>query len=155
MSASGSSLKARITEDMKSAMRAGDKTRLGAIRLIQSAIKQIEVDTRKTLSDSDVLTVLDKMAKQRRESIQAFEQAGRDDLASQERLELELIQQYLPEPLSDDEIQQLIDETIDAVGAESIKDMGKVIGQLKPRVQGRADMSAVSAQIKARLSGNG
>ncbi|HGG59730.1 MAG TPA: GatB/YqeY domain-containing protein [Gammaproteobacteria bacterium] len=153
MSASGSPLKARITEDMKSAMRAGDKERLGAIRLIQSAIKQIEVDTRKELDDNDVLAVLDKMAKQRRESIQAFEQAGRDDLASQEKLELELIQTYLPEPLSDDEIQQLIDETIDAVGAASIKDMGKVIGQLKPRLQGRADMGAVSAKIKARLSG--
>ncbi len=152
MSASASPLKDRITEDMKAAMRAGDKARLGAIRLIQSAIKQIEVDTRKELADTDILQVLDKMAKQRRESIQAFEQAGRDDLASQEKQELELIQQYLPEPLSDEEIQQLIDDAIDATGAESIKDMGKVIGRLKPQVQGRADMGAVSAQIKARLN---
>ena len=153
MSTEPSPLKAKITEDMKSAMRAGEKDRLGTIRLIQSAIKQIEVDTRKELGDTDILSILDKMVKQRRESITAFEQAGRDDLSSIEKRELELIQDYLPEQLSEDEITQLIAETIKATGAESLKDMGKVIGQLKPKVQGRADMSAISMAIKAKLAG--
>jgi uncharacterized protein YqeY len=148
-----SPLKAKITEDMKSAMRAGEKDRLGTIRLIQSAIKQIEVDTRKELGDTEILSILDKMVKQRRESITAFEQAGRDDLADIEKRELTLIQNYLPEQLSEDEIAQLIAETIEATGAESLKDMGKVIGQLKPKVQGRADMSAISMAIKAKLAG--
>jgi len=148
-----SPLKAKITEDMKSAMRAGEKDRLGTIRLIQSAIKQIEVDTRKELGDTEILSILDKMVKQRRESITAFEQAGRDDLADIEKRELALIQNYLPEQLSEDEIAQLIAETIEATGAESLKDMGKVIGQLKPKVQGRADMSAISMAIKAKLAG--
>jgi len=148
-----SPLKAKITEDMKSAMRAGEKDRLGTIRLIQSAIKQIEVDTRKELGDTEILSILDKMVKQRRESITAFEQAGRDDLADIEKRELTLIQNYLPEQLSEDEIAQMIAETIEATGAESLKDMGKVIGQLKPKVQGRADMSAISMAIKAKLAG--
>ena len=148
-----SPLKAKITEDMKSAMRAGEKDRLGTIRLIQSAIKQIEVDTRKELGDTEILSILDKMVKQRRESITAFEQAGRDDLADIEKRELALIQNYLPEQLSEDEIAQMIAETIEATGAESLKDMGKVIGQLKPKVQGRADMSAISMAIKAKLAG--
>ncbi len=153
MSTEPSPLKAKITEDMKSAMRAGEKERLGTIRLIQSAIKQIEVDTRKELGDAEILSILDKMVKQRRESITAFEQAGRDDLADIEKRELALIQNYLPEQLSEDEIAQLIAETIEATGAESLKDMGKVIGQLKPKVQGRADMSAISMAIKAKLTG--
>ncbi|HBS25600.1 MAG TPA: glutamyl-tRNA amidotransferase, partial [Gammaproteobacteria bacterium] len=114
---------------------------------------QIEVDTRKELGDTEILSILDKMVKQRRESITAFEQAGRDDLADIEKRELTLIQNYLPEQLSEDEIAQLIAETIEATGAESLKDMGKVIGQLKPKVQGRADMSAISMAIKAKLAG--
>jgi uncharacterized protein YqeY len=145
------SLKERIQEDVKDAMRARDKPRLATIRLITAAIKQREVDERIELDDTQVLVVLDKMCKQRRESISQFEQAGRDDLAAQEKAELELIQQYLPEQLSEAEINELIDAAMQATGAASMKDMGKVMGQLKPKLQGRADMGAVSALIKARL----
>jgi uncharacterized protein YqeY len=145
------SLKERIQEDVKDAMRARDKPRLATIRLITAAIKQREVDERIELDDTQVLVVLDKMCKQRRESISQFEQAGRDDLAAQEKAELELIQQYLPEQLTEAEINELIDAAMQATGASSMKDMGKVMGQLKPKLQGRADMGAVSALIKARL----
>ena len=145
------SLKDRIQQDVKDAMRAKDKSRLAAIRLITAAIKQREVDERIELDDAQVTTVLDKMAKQRRESISQFEKAGRDDLIAQEVMELEIIQSYLPEQLGEDEINALIDTAMQATGATSIKDMGKVMGQLKPKLQGRADMSAVSALIKARL----
>jgi uncharacterized protein YqeY len=145
------SLKDRIQQDVKDAMRAKDKSRLAAIRLITAAIKQREVDERVELDDAQVTTVLDKMAKQRRESISQFEKAGRDDLIAQEVMELEIIQSYLPEQLGDDEINALIDIAMQASGATSIKDMGKVMGELKPKLQGRADMSAVSALIKARL----
>ena len=145
------SLKDRIQQDVKDAMRAKDKSRLAAIRLITAAIKQREVDERIELDDAQVTTVLDKMAKQRRESISQFEKAGRDDLIAQEVMELDIIQSYLPEQLGEDEINALIDSTIQATEATSIKDMGKVMGQLKPKLQGRADMSAVSALIKARL----
>jgi uncharacterized protein YqeY len=145
------SLKDRIQQDVKDAMRAKDKTRLAAIRLITAAIKQREVDERIELDDAQVTAVLDKMAKQRRESISQFEKAGRDDLIAQEVMELEIIQSYLPEQLGEDEINALIDSAMQATGATSIKDMGKVMGQLKPKLQGRADMSAVSALIKARL----
>ena len=145
------SLKERIQQDVKDAMRAKDKPRLGTIRLITAAIKQREVDERIELDDAQVLVVLDKMCKQRRESITQFEQAGRDDLAAQEKAELELIQQYLPEQLSEAEINELIDAAMEQTGASSMKDMGKVMGQLKPKLQGRADMGAVSALIKARL----
>jgi uncharacterized protein YqeY len=145
------SLKDRIQQDVKDAMRAKDKSRLAAIRLITAAIKQREVDERVELDDVQVTTVLDKMAKQRRESISQFEKAGRDDLIAQEVMELEIIQSYLPEQLGDDEINALIDIAMQASGATSIKDMGKVMGELKPKLQGRADMSAVSALIKARL----
>ena len=148
---SGMSLKDRIQQDVKDAMRAKDKPRLAAIRLITAAIKQREVDERIELDDAQVTTVLDKMAKQRRESISQFEKAGRDDLIAQEVMELEIIQSYLPEQLGEDEINALIDSAMQATGATSIKDMGKVMGQLKPKLQGRADMSAVSALIKARL----
>lgn len=153
MPANASPLKARITEDMKSAMRAGEKGKLATIRLILAAIKQVEVDTRNDLNDSQVLAVLDKMVKQRRESISQYEKAGRDELAEKEHQEIAVIQEYLPEQLGDDEITALIDEAIAATGAESMRDMGKVMGQLKPKLQGRADMGAVSARIKARLSG--
>jgi hypothetical protein len=145
------SLKDRIQQDVKDAMRAKDKTRLAAIRLITAAIKQREVDERIELDDAQVTAVLDKMAKQRRESISQFEKAGRDDLIAQEVMELEIIQSYLPEQLGEDEINALIDSAMQATGATSIKDMGKVMGQLKPKLQGRADMGAVSAMIKARL----
>jgi len=152
MPETASPLKARITEDMKTAMRSGEKERLATIRLVLAAIKQVEVDTRSALTDDDLLPLLDKMCKQRRESIEQFEQAGRDDLASKERQELEIIQTYLPAQLSEAEIAQLIDEAIAQTGAESVRDMDKVMGIIKPKAQGRADMAAVSAQIKARLS---
>jgi hypothetical protein len=145
------SLKERIQQDMKDAMRAADKPRLGTIRLILAAIKQIEVDERKVLDDIEVTTVLDRMCKQRRESISQFEKAGRTDLVDQEAAELAIIQTYLPEPLSESELNLLIDEAMVQSGAASIKDMGKVMALLKPRLQGRADMGAVSALIKARL----
>ena len=145
------SLKDRILQDVKDAMRAKDKPRLATLRLITAAIKQQEIDERIELNDAQVLVLLDKMCKQRRESISQFEKAGRDDLIAQEVSELELIQTYLPEQLGEDEIVVLIDEAMAATGAASIKDMGKVMGQLKPRLQGRADMGAVSAMIKAKL----
>ena len=145
------SLKDSIQQDMKDAMRSGDKPRLATIRLILAAIKQTEVDERIELDDARVTAVLDKMCKQRRESISQFEKAGRDDLVAQEAGELTLIQEYLPEPLGEDEIASLVEAAITATGAASIRDMGKVMGQLKPQLQGRADMGAVSAMIKARL----
>ncbi|HFD86739.1 MAG TPA: GatB/YqeY domain-containing protein [Gammaproteobacteria bacterium] len=151
MSAEPSQLKSRITEDMKAAMRAGEKVKLGTIRLILAAIKQVEVDTRKDLDDTAILAILDKMVKQRRESIHQYGKAGRDELAAIEQAEIEIIQSYLPAQLSDDEIEALITSTIQSTGAESLRDMGKVMGQLKPKLQGRADMGAVSAIIKQRL----
>jgi len=146
------SLKERILQDVKDAMRAREKSRLATIRLITAAIKQREVDERIELDDAQVLAVLDKMVKQRRESISQFEKAGRDDLIAQEASELEIIQSYLPEQLTEAEITALIDAAMEATGAASIKDMGKVMGQLKPKLQGRADIGAVSAMIKARLA---
>ena len=145
------SLKERIQQDVKDAMRARDKSRLATIRLITAAIKQREVDERIELDDAQVIAVLDKMMKQRRESITQFEKAGRDDLIAQETSEQEIIQAYLPEQLSEAEITALIDAAMETTGATSIKDMGKVMGQLKPKLQGCADMGAVSAMIKARL----
>ena len=145
------SLKDRITDDVKDAMRARDKPRLATLRLITAAIKQQEVDERIELDDTQLLSLLDKMCKQRRESISQFEKAARDDLIAQEVSELAIIKSYLPEQLGEAEIAALIDETMSATGAASIKDMGKVMGQLKPNLQGRADMGAVSAMIKARL----
>ena len=145
------SLKDRITQDVKDAMRARDKPRLATLRLITAAIKQREVDERIELDDTQVTLVLDKMVKQRRESIVQFEKAGRDDLIAIENSELEIITPYLPEQLSEDEINALIDSALEQTGASSIKDMGKVMGQLKPQLQGKADMGAVSALIKARL----
>ncbi len=153
MSAAESTIRGRITEDMKSAMRAGEKERLGTIRLILAAIKQVEVDTRQTPDDTAILAILDKMVKQRRESIAQYEKAGRDELAAKEQAEIDIIQTYLPEPLSDEEIDALIEATLADTGASSLRDMGKVMGALKPRLQGRADMGAVSARIKQRLGG--
>jgi uncharacterized protein len=146
-------LKDRITEDMKGAMRAGDKERLGAIRLALAAIKQREVDERITLDDTQVLGVLEKMIKQRREAIAQFESGGRADLVAKENAEIKVLQQYLPAQLSDAEIDTLIVEAIAATGAASMKDMGKVMAAVKPKAQGRADMGALSARIKQKLSG--
>lgn len=137
---------------MKSSMKSGDKARLQVIRLILSAIKQIEVDERIELDDDRIITVLDKMTKQRRESADQYEKAGREDLLKQEIYEIAILKEFLPAELSDDEIETLIEEAISSTGASSIKDMGKVMGQLKPRVQGRADMGAVSSKIKSRLN---
>ena len=146
------SLKARIQEDVKVAMRARDKARLSTLRLVTAAIKQIEVDTRTELDDEAVLQVLDKMAKQRRESLEQYEKAEREDLAEQERYELGVLAEFLPEPLGQDELDALIDAAIASSGATSMRDMGAVMGALKADVQGRADMKAVSASVRARLN---
>ncbi|MHB8425000.1 MAG: GatB/YqeY domain-containing protein [Gammaproteobacteria bacterium] len=147
------SLKDKITQDMKDALRAGDKPRLSVIRLMLAAIKQREVDERIILDDTRVLAVLDKMLKQRRESVTQYAKGGRQDLVDQETAEIGVIQTYLPAQLADAELDSLIAEAIKASGAVSIKDMGKVMGLLKNKVQGRADMGAVSARIKAKLDG--
>ena len=146
-------LTAQIQADMKTAMKAGDKTRLGVIRLILAAVKQREVDERIELDDAQVLAVLDKMVKQRRDSIDQYSAAAREDLADVERFEISVIQGYLPAALSDAEIARLIDEAVSASGATAMSDMGKVMGRLRPSVQGRADMGAVSALVKQRLGG--
>jgi len=146
-----SNIKNRLLNDIKVAMKSGDRTRLAALRQISAAIKQVEVDSRKVLEDSDVIAVLDKQAKQRRESIEQFAKAGRDELVAREQAELEIIQEYLPAPLSDSEIDALIDAALVETGAASIKDMGKVMGRLKSRLQGRADMADVSARLKGCL----
>ena len=145
-------LKERITEDMKGAMRAGEKERLGTIRLVLAAIKQREVDERIILDDGQVLAVLEKMIKQRREAITQFESGGRADLVAKEQAELAVLQAYLPAQLSESEIDALIAEAIASTGAASIKDMGKVMGAVKAKAQGKADMGAVSARIKQKLS---
>lgn len=147
-----SNLKERIQEDMKSAMRAKDAPRLSTIRLIMAAIKQREVDERILLDDTQVLAVLDKMVKQGRDSISQYESAGRQDLADQESFEISVIQEYLPAALSDAEIDVLVDEAISAANATSIKEMGAVMAQLRPRVQGRADMGGVSNKVKEKLA---
>jgi uncharacterized protein YqeY len=145
-------LKARIQEDMKSAMRAGEKDKLANIRMVLAAIKQREVDERIELDDAQVLSVLDKMVKQRRESIAQFEAGGRADLVARETAELQQLSAYLPAQLSDSELDVLISEAISASGAASIRDMGKVMAAIKGKAAGRADMAAVGARIKARLS---
>lgn len=147
-----STLKDTIVADMKSAMKNGDKERLATIRLILAAVKQVEVDTRSDVSDDDLISILDKMCKQRRESISQFEQAGRDDLAAKEKSELAIISEYLPAALSDDEIAELIEKAINQTSASSMKDMGAVMSILKPQLQGRADMSVVSKHIKSKLA---
>ncbi len=145
------SLKERITEDMKNAMRAKDSERLGTIRMITSAIKQREVDERITLDDTQVLAVIEKMIKTRKESIAQFKTGGRDDLVAKEQKEVDLLQAYLPEQLSEAELDKLIADAIAQTGATSIKDMGKVMGLVKQQAQGRADMGIVSGKIKAKL----
>jgi uncharacterized protein YqeY len=146
-------LKLQIQSDMKTAMKAGDKTRLGVIRLILAAIKQREVDERIELDDTQVLAVLDKMLKQRRDSIAQYSAAGREDLAEIERFEVGVIQAYLPRALTEDELSALIDVAMESTRAVAMSDMGKVMALLKPEVQGRADMGVVSARLKQRLGG--
>ena len=148
-----SAIKQRLTEDMKTAMRNKDKSRLGVVRLALAAIKQREVDGRIELDDTQVLAVLDKMVKQRRDSVRQYEEAGRQELADQENYEINVLQEYLPTALSDTEINTLITQAIADSGATSMKDMGKVMGLLRPQVQGRADMAEVSQKLKDRLAG--
>jgi uncharacterized protein YqeY len=146
-------LTVQIQSDMKAAMKAGDKTRLGVIRLMLAAIKQREIDERIVLDDPQVLAVLDKMVKQRRDSIAQYSAAGREDLAAVERFEVEVIQSYLPTALTDEELSALIDAAIQSSQAGAMSDMGKVMAALRSQVQGRADMGAVSARVKQRLGG--
>lgn len=146
-------LKERITEDMKAAMRAKDSARLGAIRLLQAAIKQKEVDERVTLDDAAVAAIVDKLAKQRKDSIAAFTQAGRQDLADKETAELAVLQAYLPARLSAEEVAAAVKALVAEVGASGPADMGKVMGAAKARLAGKADMAAVSAAVKAALAG--
>lgn len=145
-------IKAQLNDDLKQTMRERDQKKLGALRLISAAVKQIEVDERIEVDDARMLLILDKLAKQRRESISQFEAAGRLDLIEQEQFELQLIARYLPEPMNDTEIAQLVDDAVNAVGANQMSDMSKVMAVLKPKMQGRADMAKVSALIKSKLS---
>jgi uncharacterized protein YqeY len=145
------SLKSRITSDMKSAMKAGDKERLKVVRLVMAAIKQVEVDQRIELDDAGVLSVIDKMVKQRRDSVEQFRKGAREDLADIELAEIDVLETYLPEQLGEAELDAMIDEAITATGAESMRDMGKVMGIIKSKAAGRADMGAVGAKVKARL----
>jgi uncharacterized protein YqeY len=147
------SLKERITDDMKAAMRSGEKERLGVIRMLTAAIKQREVDERITLDDAQVVNVLEKMVKQRKESLVQFQAGNRADLADKESAEITLLQTYLPSQLSEAELDALIGEAIAASGAATVKDMGKVMGVIKAKAQGRADMAVVGAKIKAKLGG--
>ncbi len=147
-----SALKEAIKAAQKEAMRARDKERLGTVRLILAELKRVEVDERIELDDDRILVILDKMQKQRRDSISQFEEAGRDDLSEVEKKELEVIKTFLPAQLTEEEIDQLIDQAISETGADSMQAMGRIMGILKPQIQGRADMAAVSGKIKARLS---
>ncbi|MBZ4193537.1 MAG: GatB/YqeY domain-containing protein [Candidatus Contendobacter sp.] len=147
------SIKDHLQDDMKAAMRAKDKQRLGAIRLILAAVKQREIDERIVLSDLQTLVVLEKMIKQRRESLAQYQSAGRDDLAAQEAFEIDLIQSYQPEPLGEAEIEAVIAAAMATSGAQSVRDMGKVMAIIKDQAQGRADLAMVSARVKARFGG--
>ncbi len=147
------SLKTRISDDMKAAMRAKDAPRLSAVRLLLAAMKQKEVDERVELADSDIITIIDKMIKQRRDSISQFEKGGRQDLADSEKFEISVLQAYMPQALSDAEVEAEIIAAIQAVGAKAMADMGKVMAVLKPKLAGKADMGKVSALVKARLAG--
>nr|VFK66621.1 MAG: hypothetical protein BECKUNK1418G_GA0071005_110014 [Candidatus Kentron sp. UNK]VFK72108.1 MAG: hypothetical protein BECKUNK1418H_GA0071006_109614 [Candidatus Kentron sp. UNK] len=151
----GNTLKQRIQEDTVAAMRAKDKRRLGVLRLVGAAIKQQEVDTRAALDDDGLIAVLEKMRKQRRDSLDQFERGGRPDLAEQEAFEIAVITDYLPTPFTPAEIDALLGEAIAESGAASLKDMGKVMSLLKPRLQGRAEMGAVSARVREKLSKGG
>lgn len=149
----GSALKQTIGDATTAAMKARDKARLAVLRLINADIQRVEVDDRRELSDADVVTILTRMVKQRQDSLGQYEAAGRDDLAEQERYEIEIVREFLPEPLDDAELDGLIAGAIRDSGAESMRDMGKVMAILKPQVEGRADMGAVSGKVKARLNG--
>jgi uncharacterized protein YqeY len=146
-------LKARIKDDLKTAMRNRDQTRVDSLRLLNAAIQRREVDERKQLDDAEVLATIDKLVKQARESIEQYEKGGRPELAAKEQADVAVWQSYLPEPLSEAEIDRLIEQAIAETGAGSVKDMGKVMGVLRPRLQGRADMGQASARVKARLAG--
>ena len=143
----------RLNADIKTAMKAGDKTRLGTLRFISAALKQQEIDTRIDLDEAAVIGIITKMASQRRDSISQFDSAGRDDLANKEREELTVVEEYLPAPLSAEEVAAFVDAAIAKLGATSIKDMGKVMNELRPQLTGRVDMAAVSTSIKQRLGG--
>ena len=145
-------LLAKIQEDVKAAMRSKDKERLQTLRLITAAVKQKEVDERIELDDAGLLAVLEKMLKQRKDSIEQFDKAGRDDLSSKEKAEVLVIQEYMPEQMSEAEVAAIVDTAVASTGAESMKDMGKVMGQVKPQVAGKADMGLVSKLVKAKLS---
>jgi len=147
-----SELGTQLSDAVKAAMRAGDKPRLGTLRMISAAIKQKEVDERRTLEDADVLAILDKMVKQRRESIEQYEAAGRAELAAAEKAEIAVIGEFLPKALDEAEIDAQVAAAIKQTGAESVRDMGRVMAVLKPQMQGRADMSAVSARVKQQLA---
>jgi uncharacterized protein YqeY len=146
------SLKARLDEDMKAALRAGDKVRLSALRLALAAVKQREVDSRQPLDDAGVQGVLERMIKQTRDSLAQYREAGRDDLVEKDEAEIAILQSYLPEPLSDEELDTLISDTIDEVGARGLNDIGKVMAALKTKAAGRADMREVNARVRAALS---
>ena len=146
-------LRTRIVEDMKSALRAGERARLSTIRLLLAAIKQREVDERIEVSDADVVAIIDRMIKQRRESIAAFDAGGRPELAAAERAEIEVLQGYMPQPLSDAEVEALIEAALASAGATGPAAMGKVMNALRPQLAGRADMTRVAATVKARLAG--
>lgn len=146
------SVKSRLKDDMKQAMRSGDKARLGVVRMALAAIQQREVDERAELDDAAVLGVIEKMVKQRRESVEQYRAGGRDDLADKEAAEIELLSAYLPEPLGESELAAMIDAAVAETGAASMKDMGRVMALLRNRAQGRADMAALSAQVKSRLN---
>ena len=145
------SVKSQLRDDMKQAMRSGDKARLGAVRMALAAIQQREVDERVELDDAGVLGVLEKMIKQRRESVEQYAAGGRQDLVDKESFEIEVLSAYLPEPLGEAELAAMVDAVIAETGAASMKDMGKVMADLRTRAQGRADMAALSAQVKSRL----
>lgn len=147
-----SDLKAKLTEDMKASMKAKDKERLGVIRLALAAIKQVEVDERCEMDDAKVLAILGKMIKQRKDSITQYESAKRQDLAEQEKFEIDILQTYMPAQMDETELEKIIQSVVDAVGASSMQDMGKVMNELRPKVQGRADMGVVSQKVKAALS---
>ncbi len=145
-------LKQQIQEDMKAALKAGAKARLGTIRLIIAAIRQKEIDERIELSDDQTLAVIEKLIKQRRDSVSQFRAAGREDLAQKEEAEIEVCQSYLPQPLDEAEIRALVEAAVAATGASGMRDMGRLMAELRPQIQGRADMGAVSALVKARLT---
>lgn len=147
-------LKERIKEDLKTAMRSRDQARIDSLRLLNAAIQRREVDERRELEDAEVLGVIDKLIKQARESIEQYEKGARPDLAEKERADLAVWQAYLPQALSDAEIERMIEEAVAGTGAASVKDMGKVMGALKPKLQGRADIGQVSGRVKARLTGS-